>query len=225
MPFGSACPLPTYLADPEPLEAPPVDPLIAQIAREDELFLSAGNVSSSGTTCRGCALTSGRHSVHPVATSHAFLFPAAVSRSAPPARQRLEFSPCPMRNSAPHGWWRRRSPLAGRCCAGSRPMRPRQQRCTQRQSRRLAVALISSRNTPRRCCCRHIPATDTQSAVTPKVQTAARGAPHRIAGPGEQRRCHVETKRLLDSPNLFSNDLAVQCGLPGKWAAEKISCV
>jgi hypothetical protein len=45
MPFGSACPLPTYLADPEPLEAPPVDPLIAQIAREDELFLSAGNVS------------------------------------------------------------------------------------------------------------------------------------------------------------------------------------
>jgi hypothetical protein len=25
---------------PEPLEAPPVDPLIAQIAREDELFLS-----------------------------------------------------------------------------------------------------------------------------------------------------------------------------------------
>ena len=44
MPFGSTCPLPTYLADAGTLGSAPVDPLIAQIAHANELFLSEASV-------------------------------------------------------------------------------------------------------------------------------------------------------------------------------------
>jgi hypothetical protein len=50
------------------------------------------------------------------------------------------------------------------------------------------------------------------------------GAPHRITSPAPASSVAATSRpsALLDSPNLFSNYLAVQCGLPGKWAAGKI---